>query len=142
MPGTVTIHRILQCPPEKLYRAFTTPEALARWIPPNGFTCSVEHMDVRVGGTHKASFTNFTTGDKESFGGTYIEVVPNEFLRYNDQFDDPNLPGSMEVTVRMKAVANGSELHIEQKGIPDSIPLEYCYVGWQQSLEHLAKLVE
>lgn len=142
MPSTVTLHRVLTCPPEKIYRAFTEPAALARWIPPDGFTCTVHHLDPRVGGTHKASFTNFTTGKEESFGGTYLELIPGELIRYNDQFDDPTLPGTMTVTIRMTKVLNGTELHIEQDGIPDIIPLEYCYVGWQQSLAHLAKLVE
>lgn len=142
MPGTITLHRVLQCSPEKLYRAFTTPEALARWSPPHGFTCQVHHLDAKVGGTHKASFTNFTTGHSHSFGGTYLEVVPNERLRYNDQFDDPSLPGSMTVTVTMKAVASGTDLTIVQDGIPDMIPLDMCYLGWQQSLLYLANLVE
>lgn len=142
MPGTITLHRVIKCSPEKLYRAFTTPEAMARWIPPHGFTCQVHHMDVRVGGTHKASFTNFTTGNTHSFGGTYLEVRPNELLRYNDQFDDPNLPGSMTVTVKLKAVTSGTDLHIVQEGVPDMIPLDMCYLGWQESLQYLANLVE
>lgn len=142
MPGTITLHRVIKCSPEKLYRAFTTPEALARWIPPHGFTCKVHHMDVRVGGTHKVSFTNFTTGNTHSFGGTYLEVRPNELLRYNDQFDDPNLPGSMTVTVTLKAVSSGTDLHIVQDGVPDMIPLDMCYLGWQESLQYLANLVE
>lgn len=142
MPGTITLHRVLKCTPEKLYRAFTTPEALARWIPPHGFTCQVHHMDVRVGGTHKASFANFTTGNSHSFGGTYLEVRPNELLRYNDQFDDPNLPGSMTVTIKLKAVSSGTVLQIVQEGVPDMIPLDMCYLGWQESLQYLANLVE
>lgn len=142
MSGTVTLHRVLQCAPEKVYKAFTIADALARWIPPHGFTCTVEHLDARVGGTHKAFFTNFSTGHRHSFGGTYLELVPGELIRYNDQFDDPSLPGEMLVTIQMKEVANGTDLRIVQEGIPDSIPVEFCYVGWQQSLEYLAHLVE
>jgi len=142
MPNKITLHRVITAPPEKVYKAFVTPDALARWIPPHGFTCKVFKLDARVGGVHKASFTNFTTGKEEAFGGTYLDVVPNELLRYNDQFEDPNLPGSMIVTVRFKKVMNGTELTITQEGIPDMIPVEFCYVGWQQSLSYLANLVE
>ena len=128
--------------PDKLYRAFLEPDALAKWLPPNGFACTVHHLDARVGGTHKASFRNFTTGHSHSFGGTYLELVPNERLRYTDKFDDANLPGEMTVTVTLKKVMVGTELTIVQEGVPDAIPVEACYLGWQQSLENLAKLVE
>ncbi|MFI5032934.1 MAG: SRPBCC family protein [Reyranellales bacterium] len=142
MPNTVRLHRVLATTPEKLYRAFLEPDALAKWLPPNGFACTVHHLEARVGGTHKASFRNFTTGKGESFGGRYLELVPNERLRYTDSFDDPNLPGEMTVTVSLKKVVVGTELTITQEGIPDPIPVEACYLGWQQSLENLAKLVE
>ena len=142
MPGTIALHRVLQCPPEKLFKAFTTPDALARWIAPHGFTCSVHHIDLRVGGTHKASFTNFTTGNTHSFGGTYLEIVTNELLRYTDDFEDPTLHGNIIVTVRILAVPCGSDLTIMQEGLPDVIPLDVCYLGWQQSLQYLAQLVE
>ncbi|HEY2876365.1 MAG TPA: SRPBCC family protein [Reyranella sp.] len=142
MPSTVRLHRVLATTPEKLYRAFLEPDAVAKWLPPNGFACTVHHLEARVGGTHKMSFRNFTTGKGESFGGRYLELVPNERLRYTDSFDDPNLPGEMTVTVSLKKVVVGTELTITQEGIPDPIPVEACYLGWQQSLENLAKLVE
>jgi len=140
--NTVRLHRVLHAPPERVYRAFLTAEALAKWIPPNGFTAAVHHMEPKVGGTFKMSFTNFTTQQSHSFGGEYLEMVPNELLRYTDKFDDPNLPGVMQVTVSLKAVSCGTELSIVQEGIPDVIPVEMCYLGWQESLVLLAKLVE
>jgi uncharacterized protein YndB with AHSA1/START domain len=139
---TVRLHRVLAAPPEKVYRAFLDADAMARWLPPNGFTGKVHHVDATVGGTFKMSFTNFTTRSSHAFGGTYLELVPHERLRYTDVFDDPNLPGEMMVTVMLKKVSVGTELHIEQAGIPSVIPLEACYLGWQQSLTHLATLVE
>ena len=142
MPNTVRLHRVLATTPEKLYRAFLEPDAVAKWLPPNGFACTVHHLEARVGGTHKMSFRNFTTGNGHSFGGRYLELVPNERLRYTDSFDDPNLPGEMTVTVSLNKVLVGTELTITQEGVPDAIPVEACYVGWQQSLENLAKLVE
>jgi uncharacterized protein YndB with AHSA1/START domain len=140
--NTVLLHRVLTAPPEKVYRAFIDPDALARWIPPNGFTGKVQHMDVKVGGTFKMSFTNFSTGTVISFGGDYLEVVPNERLRYTDVFDDPNLPGVMTVTITLKKVSVGTELTAVQEGVPHVIPLEACYLGWQESLRNLARLVE
>ena len=142
MAGTVRLHRVLKAPAERIYRAFLTAEAMAKWIPPNGFTCSVHHMEAKAGGTFRASFTNFTTQQSHSFGGEYLELVPNELIRYTDKFDDPNLPGEMNVTVSLKAVSCGTELNIVQEGIPDVIPVEMCYLGWQESLILLAKLVE
>lgn len=142
MPGTVRFHRVLKAPPERVYRAFTTPEAFAKWIPPHGFTCTVHHMEPRAGGTFKMSFTNFTTQQSHSFGGEYLELVPNEMLRYTDKFDDPNLPGVMHVTISLKPVSCGTDLSIVQEGIPDAIPLEMCHLGWQESLALLALLVE
>jgi len=142
MSGTLHLHRVLKAPPERVYRAFTTPEAMAKWIPPFGFTCTVHHMEPKVGGRFKMSFTNFTTQQNDSFGGEYLELVPNEFLRYTDEFDDPNLPGTMQVTVTLKPVSCGTDLSIIQEGIPDAIPLEMCYLGWQESLVQLAMLVE
>lgn len=142
MPGTINLHRVFPAIPEKLYRAFLEPDALARWLPPNGFTATVHHLEPKLGGTHKISFRNFTTGNSHSFGGTYLELIPNKKLRYTDAFDDPGLPGEMNVTVELKAVSVGTEMTVEQSGIPDVIPLEACYLGWQQSLRHLAKLVE
>jgi uncharacterized protein YndB with AHSA1/START domain len=142
MPNTVHLHRVLATTPEKLYRAFLEADAVAKWLPPNGFACTVHHLEARVGGTHKMSFRNFTTGKGESFGGRYLELVPNERLRYTDSFDDPNLPGEMTVTVSLRKVVVGTELTITQEGVPDPIPVEACYLGWQQSLENLAKLVE
>ncbi len=139
---TVHLHRILRTTPDKLYRAFTTAEALAKWLPPYGFTCTVHHMDVRVGGTFRMSFTNFGAGQGHSFGGEYRELVPGERLRYSDTFDDPNLPGEMVTTVTLTAVSCGTELKVEQAGIPAMIPPEMCYLGWQESLAQLAKLVE
>lgn len=140
--NTVTLHRVFRTTPEKLYRAFTEPGALAKWIPPNGFYCTVHEMDVRVGGRHSASFTNMTTGDSHSFGGTYLEIVPNAKLRYTDKFDDPNMPGEMTVTVNVTPVSMGVELHVVQAGIPEMIPPDACYLGWQESLANLAALVE
>lgn len=128
--------------PEKVYRAFLDPDAMARWIPPNGFTAKVNHMDARVGGTYKMSFTNFTTGKSHAFGGEYRELVPNERLRYSDIFDDPNLAGEIQVTVTLKEVSVGTELNIVQENLPDAIPVEACYLGWQESLQNLARLVE
>ena len=142
MPNTVRLHRVLMTTPEKLYRAFSDPDAMAKWLPPNGFTCKVHHMDFKVGGTYKMSFTNFTNGKSNSFGGEYKEIVPNQRLRYTDKFDDPNLYGEISVTIEMKAVLVGTELNIVQEGIPDVIPVEMCYLGWQESLANLAKLVE
>jgi uncharacterized protein YndB with AHSA1/START domain len=142
MPNTVRLHRVLATSPEKVYRAFLEADAMAKWLPPNGFACTVHRLDARVGGGHRMSFRNFTTGHSHSFGGEYTELVPNERLRYTDKFDDPNLPGEMQVTVTMKKVAVGTELNVVQEGVPDVIPVEACYLGWQQSLENLAKLVE
>jgi uncharacterized protein YndB with AHSA1/START domain len=140
--NTVQLHRVLRCSPEKLYRAFTNPDAMAKWLPPNGFTCKVHQMDARVGGTYKMSFTNFTTGNGHSFGGTYVELVPNSRIRYTDKFDDPNLQGEMQTTISIQKVSVGAELEIVQEGIPAVIPTEACYLGWQDSLAQLAKLVE
>ena len=142
MPNTVRLHRVLATTPEKLYRAFLEADAVAKWLPPNGFACTVHHLEARVGGTHKMSFRNFTTGNGHSFGGTYLELVPNERLRYTDKFDDPNMPGEMTVTITLKKVMVGTELSIVQEGVPDVIPVEACYLGWQESLENLKKLVE
>ncbi|ESW82588.1 ATPase [Mesorhizobium sp. LSJC285A00] len=142
MPSTVRLHRVLTTSPEKVYRAFTEADALAKWLPPNGFTCTVQSFDAKVGGAFKMSFRNFTTGGSHSFGGEYLELVPGERLRYTDRFDDPNLPGQIEVTVLLKKVSVGTELDITQAGIPDVIPAEACYLGWQESLRNLAKLVE
>ena len=140
--NTVNLHRVLAAKPEKIYRAFLDPDAMAKWLPPNGFTCRVHHMQAKVGGTYKMSFTNFTTEKTISFGGEYRELVENERLRYTDNFDDPNLPGEIQVTVDLKKVSLGTEMTIVQEGLPTVIPLEACYVGWQQSLNNLAKLVE
>lgn len=140
--NTVRLHRVLTAKPEKVYRAFLEPEAMARWLPPNGYTGKVHHLDASVGGTYKMSFTNFATGESHSFGGEYRELVPQERLRYTDRFDDPNLPGEIQVTVTLKKVSVGTELSIVQEGLPDTIPLEMCYLGWQESLQNLAKLVE
>ncbi len=142
MPNTVRLHRVLATTPEKVYRAFLEPDALAKWLPPDGFTCTVQHCEAKVGGSFRMSFRNFTTGQGHSFGGTYLELVPNERLRYSDKFDDPNLPGEIQVTITLKKVLVGTELSIVQEGLPDVIPVEACYLGWQQSLENLAKLVE
>ena len=142
MPGTVRLHRVLATSPEKVYRAFLEPDALAKWLPPNGFACTVHSHNAKVGGTYKMSFRNFTTGNSNSFGGTYLELVPSERLRYTDKFDDANLPGEMNVTVSLKKVICGTEIHITQEGIPDMIPVEMCYLGWQESLQNLKQLVE
>lgn len=142
MPGIVRLHRVLTANPDKVYRAFIEPDALSRWLPPNGFTATVHHMDAKVGGGFKMSFRNFTTGHSHSFGGRYLEMVLNERLRYTDQFDDPNLPGEMLVTVTFKQVMCGTELNVVQEGIPDAIPIEMCYLGWQESLQYLKQLVE
>ncbi len=140
--GTVRLHRVFATKPEKVYRAFLDADAMAKWLPPYGFTCKVHHLEPKVGGTFRMSFTNFTTGKSHSFGGEYLELVPNELVRYTDVFDDPNLPGTMHVTVKLKAVSVGTEISIEQAGIPSLIPPEACYLGWQQSLIQLAKVVE
>jgi uncharacterized protein YndB with AHSA1/START domain len=140
--GTVRLHRVLRAPPERVYRAFLDADAMAKWLPPYGFTCKVHHLDAKAGGTFRMSFTNFTTGHSHSFGGEYLELVPNERLRYTDKFDDPNLPGVITVTVALTKVACGTEINITQEGIPEVIPVEMCYLGWQESLEQFAKLVE
>ena len=140
--GTVTLHRVLKSTPDKVYRAFLNAAAVAKWLPPYGFTCSVDHMDVKVGGTFKMSFENFSNGQSHSFGGQYLELVPGKLIRYNDKFDDANLPGEMQVTVSLKEVTCGTELHVVQSGIPAVIPVEICYLGWQESLAQLATLVE
>ena len=142
MPNTIRLHRVLATSPEKVYRAFLEADALAQWLPPNGFTCTVHHLEPKAGGTFKMSFRNFTTGNGHSFGGEYVELVPGERLIYTDRFDDPNLPGEIKVTVVMKKVLVGTEVNIEQSGLPDAIPPEACYLGWQQSLRNLARLVE
>jgi len=139
---TVHLHRVLRTKPEKIYRAFLDASAMAKWLPPYGFTCTVHHMDARTGGTFRMSFQNFSTGNGHSFGGEYTELVPNERIRYTDKFEDPNLPGVLEVTVSLMPVLGGTELSITQSGIPDAIPLEMCYLGWQESLAQLATLVE
>lgn len=139
---TVRLHRVIAAKPEKVYRAFLEPDAMARWLPPNGFTGTVHECEARVGGRHRMSFRNFTTGKSHSFGGEYLELVGNQRLRYTDVFDDPNLPGRMEVTVTLEAVSVGTELTIVQTGIPSAIPVEACYLGWQESLRNLARLVE
>ncbi|UCV18229.1 SRPBCC family protein [Ferribacterium limneticum] len=140
--GTVKLHRVLRADPERIYRAFLDADAMAKWLPPYGFTCKVHHLDASVGGSFRMSFTNFTTGNGHSFGGDYLELLPNEKIRYTDKFDDPNLPGEMQTTVSLKAVSCGTELSIVQEGIPAVIPTEMCYLGWQESLEQLARLVE
>jgi len=142
MPNTVRLHRVLRAPPERIYRAFLDPDAMAKWLPPDGFTGKVHQMDARVGGSYRMSFTNFSSGASHSFGGTYLELVPNERMRYTDRFDDPNLPGEMVTTVTLRAVNGGTELTAVQEGIPDVIPAEMCYLGWQESLTLLARLVE
>ncbi|HEY8878752.1 MAG TPA: SRPBCC family protein [Roseateles sp.] len=142
MTNTVTLHRVLRCPPDRLYRAFTTPAAMAKWLPPHGFTCTVHEMDAKVGGSYRMSFTNLTTGNGHSFGGRYLELEPGQRLRYTAAFDDPNLPGEMTTTVELKAVFCGTELHVRQEGIPAVIPVEACYMGWQESLQLLAQLAE
>lgn len=140
--SSVRLHRVLRAPPERVYRAFLDADAMAKWLPPHGFTGKVHRMDARVGGRFQMSFTNFTTGQTHSFGGEYLELVPNERLRYTDKFDDPNLPGEMQATVTLRPVACGTELTVVQEGIPEVIPLEACYLGWQESLVLLAQLVE
>jgi len=140
--NTVRLHRVLRAPPSKVYRAFLSADAMAKWLPPNGFTCTVHHMDARVGGTFRMSFTNFGSGKGHSFGGEYLELVPDALIRYSDKFEDPNLPGVIQVTVSLKPVSCGTELSVVQEGIPDVIPVEMCYLGWQESLVSLAKLVE
>jgi uncharacterized protein YndB with AHSA1/START domain len=140
--STVRLHRVLRAKPEKVYRAFLDAEAVARWLPPNGFTSKIDQLDAKVGGTFRMSFRNFSTGNGHSFGGAYLELVPGERIRYTDQFDDKNLPGEMVTTVLLRAVTCGTELNIVQEGIPEAIPPEFCYLGWQESLDHLARLVE
>ena len=140
--GTVQLHRVLRAPPERVYRAFLEADAMAKWLPPHGFTCQVHQLDARVGGTHRMSFRNFSTGHSHSFGGEYLELVPNERLRYTDRFDDPQLPGTLEVTVSLRPVLCGTELSIVQSGIPQAIPEAMCHLGWQESLAQLAQLVE
>ena len=142
MPSTIRLHRVLRATPERVYRAFLDADAMAKWLPPYGFTGKVHHLDAKVGGTHKMSFTNFTSGKSHSFGGRYLEMKPNELIRYTDKFDDPNLPGEMQVTVTLKKVSCGTELTIVQEGVPDVIPAEACYLGWQESLAQLANLVD
>jgi uncharacterized protein YndB with AHSA1/START domain len=142
MPNSVQLHRVLRAAPEKVYRAVLDPDATAKWLPPNGFTGKVHHMEAKVGGTYRMSFTNFTTGHSHAFGGQYLELVPNERIRYSDKFEDPNLPGEMQTTVTLKRVSCGTELSIRQDGLPEVIPTEMCYLGWQESLVQLAKLVE
>ncbi|MDR7142581.1 SRPBCC family protein [Rhizobium sp. BE258] len=142
MPSTIRLHRVLATSPDKIYRAFIEADALAKWLPPNGFACTVDHLEASVGGTFRMSFRNFTTGDSHAFGGEYRELVPGERVRYTDVFDDPNLPGEMEVTVILKKVSVGTEVDITQAGVPDLIPAEACYLGWQESLKNLARLVE
>ena len=142
MPNTVRLHRVLRSTPERIYRAFLNPDAMVKWLPPNGFIGRVHQMDAKVGGTYKMSFTNLTTGQSHSFGGEYLELVPNERIRHTDKFDDPNLPGVMQVTISLKKVKVGTELNVIQEGIPDVIPVEACYLGWQESLALLAMLVE
>jgi uncharacterized protein YndB with AHSA1/START domain len=142
MPNTVQFHRVLRAAPEKVYRAFLEADALVKWLPPHGFTGRVHHLDPREGGTYKMSFTNFSTGKSHSFGGTYLELTPHERIRYTDKFDDPNLPGEMQTTITLKNVSVGTEVSIVQEGVPAVIPAEACYLGWQESLTLLAKLVE
>ena len=140
--NTVRLHRVLRAPPERVYRAFLDADANAKWLPPNGFTCKVHQLDAKVGGTYRMSFSNFTTGNGHSFGGTYLELVPNERIVHDDRFDDPNLPGKMVTTITFRAVSCGTEMNVVQEGIPDVIPVEQCYLGWQESLVLLGKLVE
>jgi uncharacterized protein YndB with AHSA1/START domain len=141
-PNTVRLHRVLRATPEKVYRAFLDADALAKWLPPNGYTCKVHHLDTKVDGSYKMSFTNFTTGKSHSFGGTYLELKPYELIRYTDKFDDPNLPGEVQTTITLKEVSCGTEVSIVQEGLPAAIPADACYLGWQDSLVSLAKLVE
>jgi uncharacterized protein YndB with AHSA1/START domain len=140
--GTIRLHRVLRANPERVYRAFLNAEAMAKWLPPNGYTCNVHHMDANIGGSYRMTFTNFATGHGHSFGGKYRELVPFERIRYTDRFDDPNLPGEMQTTVTLKQVSCGTELEVVQDGLPEAIPLEMCYLGWQESLAQLARLVE
>ena len=140
--STIRLHRVLRATPEKVYRAFLDADAMAKWLPPNGFTCKVHHLDAKVGGTYKMSFTNFTTGKSHSFGGTYLELKANECIRYTDKFDDPNMPGEIQTTITLKKVSCGTEVTVVQEGVPGVIPAEACYLGWQESLILLAKLVE
>jgi uncharacterized protein YndB with AHSA1/START domain len=140
--NTVRLHRVLRAPPERVYRAFLDADAMAKWLPPHGFTCKVHQLDARIGGSYRMSFTNFSTGHSHSFGGKYLELVPNERIRNTDRFDDPNLPGEMQTTVSLRPVSCGTELDIVQEGIPEAIPQEGCYLGWQESLTLLAQLVE
>ena len=142
MPNTIRLHRVLHAPPERVYRAFLDADAKVKWLPPNGYTGKVYHSDAKVGGSYKMSFTNFSTGKSHSFGGDYLELVPNERIRHTDRFDDPNLPGEMQVTVTLKKVSVGTDLNIVQEGVPEVIPPEACYLGWQESLRQLAQLVE
>ena len=142
MPSTIRLHRVLKAKPERVYKAFTDAAAQSKWLPPYGFTCTVHQFEAKVGGTFKMSFTNFTTGKSHSFGGKYLELKPNELIRYTDKFDDPTLPGEMKVTVTLKKVFCGTELNVVQEGVPDVIPAEACYLGWQESLEQLAKLAD
>lgn len=142
MNNTVTLHRVLAATPEKVFRAFSDADAYSTWVPPYGFICKVQQMDFRVNGSYKMSFTNFSTGNTHSFGGEFLEIKPNELIKNTDRFDDPNMPGEMITTVRLKKVSCGTDLHIVQEGIPDAIPVEMCYLGWQDSLEKLKKLVE
>jgi uncharacterized protein YndB with AHSA1/START domain len=140
--NTIRLHRVLRAPPERIYRAFLDADAMAKWLPPNGYTCKVHHLDAKVGGTFRMSFTNFTNGASHAFGGEFLELLPHERIRYTDRFDDPNLPGVIEVTVALRKVSCGTEIDIVQDGVPDVIPAEACYLGWQESLTLLAKLVE
>ena len=142
MPQTIQLHRVLRCPPARLFNAFTNAAALAKWLPPFGFTCSVHEFEFRVGGKFRMSFTNHTNGQSHTFGGEYLEIVPNERIRYTDVFDDPNLPGAMTCTIEMKPVLCGTELRVTQEGVPDAIPAEMCYMGWQESFIQLALLAE
>ena len=140
--GTVRLHRVLKCPPDRIYRAFLEPDALVKWLPPHGFTCKVHQLEAKVGGNFRMSFANFGTGSGHSFGGSYLELVPNERIRHTDKFDDPNLPGEMTTTISLKKVLVGTEINVVQEGIPAAIPVEACYLGWQESLTLLAQLVE
>jgi len=140
--NSVTLHRVLTANPEKVFKAFTDADAMATWLPPYGFTCKIHHLDTKVGGTYKMSFTNFSTGTTHSFSGEYLDIKPNELLKYSDRFDDPNLPGEMITTITLKKVLCGTELHATQEGIPNAIPTEMCYLGWQESLDKLKRLVE
>jgi uncharacterized protein YndB with AHSA1/START domain len=140
--NTIRLHRVLRTKPEKVYRAFLEVDAVARWLPPNGFTCTVEKLEARVGGTFRMSFRNFTTGNSHSFGGAYLELVPGQKIRHTDRFDDPNMPGELVTTITLREVSCGTEMNVVQENVPEAIPPELCYLGWQESLEHLARLVE